>query len=188
MTGIVRDHDDTALLARAASGDEQAFRAIVEQYESTVARTVTAMLGPGDDADDVGQETFVRFFRALPRFRGDAQAGTYLTRIAINLCCDALERRRKRRRWVRLVGGDADPPLAAPDDDRVDSDERTALLRRAVAALDAKHRAVVVLRFLEERPTKEVAAILGVPEGTVMSRLKRALEKLESTLGPELRG
>src|SRR4051794_5516031 len=55
--------DDRALVARAAAGDEPAFRAIVERHESAIARTVTAMLGPGDEADDVGQETFVRLFR-----------------------------------------------------------------------------------------------------------------------------
>src|SRR5262245_1125924 len=102
--------DDRELVARAADGDEVAFRAIVERHEQAVARTVTAMLGAGDDADDVGQETFVRLLGALPKFRGDAELRTYLTRIAVNLSCDALERRKKRKGWVRLFGGDDDPP------------------------------------------------------------------------------
>jgi RNA polymerase sigma-70 factor, ECF subfamily len=181
--------DDRALVARAAAGDESAFRVIVERHESAVARTVTAMLGPGDEADDVGQETFIRLFRALPNFRGDAQLRTYLTRIAVNLSCDALERRKRRSRWVRLVGGASDPPLAATDDAAraVEQDERNAVVRRAVQSLDAKYQAVVVLRLLEERSTNEAAELLGVPPGTVMSRLKRALEKLAATLGPEWR-
>src|ERR1043165_1196525 len=98
--------DDLTLVARAAGGDEQAFRELVARHESAVARTVTAMLGPGDDADDVGQETFVRFFKALPRFRGDAEVRTYLTRIAMNLACDALTRRKRRAGWVRLDTSD----------------------------------------------------------------------------------
>jgi len=185
---MVHDVDDLALVARAAGGDELAFRALVTRHESAVARTVTAMLGPGDDADDVGQETFVRFFGALPRFRGDAEVRTYLTRIAVNLACDALERRRKRQGWIRLGGTDSDPPIEAPDQtDALERDERKQLVVRAVESLDAKHKAVVVLRLLEERSTREVADALGVPEGTVVSRLKRALQKLEQTLGAELR-
>src|SRR5215471_4692206 len=114
--------DDLTLVARAAGGDEDAFRALVTRHESAVARTATAMLGPGDDADDVGQETFIRLFRALPRFRGDAELRTYLTRIAVNLACDALERRRKRKSWIRLFGSDADPPLESTD--HADATER----------------------------------------------------------------
>jgi RNA polymerase sigma-70 factor (ECF subfamily) len=67
----------------------------------------------------------------------------------------------------------------------VEHDERNAAVRRAVQSLDAKYQAVVVLRMLEERSTNEVAELLGVPPGTVMSRLKRALEKLSAALGPE---
>lgn len=184
----LRDLDDRQLLLRAADGDESAFRAIVERHEQAVARVVTAMLGPGDDADDVGQVTFVRLFRAKTAFRGDAQLRTYLTRIAINLSCDVLERRRKQSRWLRLTGGGADEEvrLAAPDTaDPVETSERNETVRQAVESLDAKHKAVVVLRILEERSTRDTAVLLGVPEGTVMSRLMRALAKLKTTLGPE---
>ncbi|SVD24097.1 uncharacterized protein METZ01_LOCUS376951, partial [marine metagenome] len=80
-----RESTDTAFIDRAREGDETAFRVLVERYEPQVAATVVGMLGPGDEADDVGQETFVRFYRALAKFRGDAALGTYLTRIAMNL-------------------------------------------------------------------------------------------------------
>ncbi|MEP7384577.1 MAG: RNA polymerase sigma factor [Gemmatimonadota bacterium] len=178
--------DDSVLVARAAQGDESAFRALVLAHEAALARTITAMIGVGDDADDVGQETFVRFFRALDRFRGDAELRTYLTRIAMNLSLDVLARRRRRIGWLRLVGSDADPPLEAPDaSEGAGEEEQRVMVRKAVAELDPKHRAVVVLRFLEARSTKETAEILGVPEGTVMSRLKRALGKLKLTLDLE---
>ena len=183
MTG---ESDDLTLVQRAAQGDEGAFREIVRRHELTVARTVTAMLGAGDDADDVGQETFVRLFHALPRFRGDAQLRTYLTRIAMNLCLDALGRQRRRAGWMRIGDDDESSTLAAPDErQQADRDERAATVRQAVDELDAKHKAVVVLRMLEERSTRETAEVLGVPEGTVMSRLKRAMEKLETTLSAE---
>ena len=89
---------DTALIDRARAGDEAAFRGLVERYESQVAATVVGMLGPGDEADDVGQETFVRFYQALSKFRGEAALGTYLTRIAMNLSLNAIKRR-QRQRW-----------------------------------------------------------------------------------------
>ena len=175
--------DDRTLLQHAAAGDELAFREIVRRHEQAVARTVTAMLGPGDEADDAGQEVFVRLFRASVDFRGDAQLRTYLTRIAVNLCHDALERRRRTAGWVRLDGTDEDPPLEAPDlTGIVDDAERKERLRRAVQSLDPKHRQVVVLRILEDRSTRETAELLGVPEGTVMSRLTRALAKLRVSL------
>lgn len=186
ISGMAPDPDERELVARAAGGDETAFREIVRRHESTVARTVTAMLGAGDDADDAGQETFIRFFRALPQFRGDAAVGTYLTRIAVNISCDILERRKKRSGWLSIGGGEDDvelPVEAAADD--LERDERSARILQAVDRLDPKHKAVVVLRILEERSVKEVAELMGVPEGTVMSRLKRALEKLKTTLGPE---
>src|SRR5579862_4522319 len=150
---MASDVEDRELVARAAAGDESSFRAIVERHEQAVARAVTAMLGPGDDADDVGQETFVRLFGALPRFRGEAELRTYLTRIAVNLSCDALERRRRRTGWLTIGGTDDDPPIAAPDEgEALEMEERKNAVRRAVDALDAKHKAVVVLRMLEERP------------------------------------
>ncbi|MES2305841.1 MAG: RNA polymerase sigma factor [Gemmatimonadota bacterium] len=177
---------ERGLVAAAAGGDEAAFRQLVQEHEGAIAATVTAMLGAGDDADDVGQETFVRFLRALPNFRGDAAVRTYLTRIAINLSLDVLARRRRRFGWLRLgVTAERDEPtVAAISPEEIDRDDRRRQIRLAVAALDPIHRAVVVLRILEERSTRETAELLQLPEGTVMSRLKRALARLAIALEP----
>ena len=173
------------LVRAAAGGDELALRRIVELYEPAVAQVVTAMIGPGDDAEDVGQETFMRFFNALPKFRGDAAIKTYLTRIAINLSIDVLKQRKRRGGWLRFGVSPESRGIAAPDErgtlERTDMESH---VRKAVDELDANSRAVVVLRMLEERSTRETAEILQVPEGTVMSRLKRAMEKLEVELRP----
>jgi RNA polymerase sigma-70 factor (ECF subfamily) len=180
----VNHDDERQLLEQAAAGDEDACRQLVRAHSSAVAAVVVSMLGRGDDADDVGQETFVRFFRSLARFRGDASARTYLTRIAMNLCIDALDRRKRQRRFVRLDDAREARQAAAPHDTAVDDRERRAAVLRALESLDAKHRAVVTLRFLDDRSTRETADLLGVPEGTVMSRLRRALAKLEDALRP----
>ena len=183
---------DAELIARARSGDDAAFAVLVDRYERAVAATVIGMLGAGDDADDVGQETFIRFHRALGSFRGESSLKTYLVHIAMNLSLNALKRR--RRSVLRFVSRDSesddgDPlvdlpePRVGPEGD-VDTKELQLLVRAAVRRLGEKHRAVVVLRMFHEYSTKEAAEILGVPEGTVLSRLSRAMKELESLLRP----
>lgn len=186
MTNPVPDAD---LLVRARAGDASAFRSLVERYQGVVAAVVIGMLGPGDDADDVGQETFVRFHAALDQFRGDAQLGTYLRRIAMNLSLNALKRR--RRAHLRFVSRDqATAPLDEPVTDAYDAEgeERRDVVRRAVARLDERYRSVVVLRMLDGLSTNETAEVLKVPPGTVMSRLARAMDELERLLAPYVRG
>jgi RNA polymerase sigma-70 factor (ECF subfamily) len=95
---------DADLIALARGGDDRAFAVLVERYEGAVAATVIGMLGRGDDADDVGQETFIRFHRALGNFRGESSLKTYLVHIAMNLSLNALKRR--RRSLLRFVSRD----------------------------------------------------------------------------------
>ena len=180
---------DAELIARAREGDDRAFQALVERYEGAVAATAIGMLGDGDDADDVGQETFIRFHRALGSFRGESSLKTYLVHIAMNLSLNAL--RRRRRLLARFVSRDEteiDAPAPSPGPDgEVDALELRAFVRAAVARLHEKHRAVVVLRMFQDCSTKETARILGVPEGTVLSRLSRAMKELEQHLAPYVR-
>lgn len=172
---------DRALIERARSGDEGAFRDLVERHESRVAATVVGMLGPGDEAEDVGQETFIRLYRSLDRFRGESSLGTYLTRIAINLSLTALKKR--KRRLSRFVSQDEtgpDRPEASWDPrDQLERAEDVRRVQAAVGRLAPNHKAVVVLRMIDGYSTKETAEILDIPSGTVMSRLARAMERLE---------
>ncbi len=177
---------DEHLLNLARQGDQRAFQLLVERYEGKVASTVISMLGRGPEADDVGQETFIRFYRALDRFRGEAKLGTYLTRIAINQSLKALKRRKNWR--SRFFSRDDDEaPFTEPvpeEKDALDERERKGFVQQALQRLSPEHRAVVVLRILDGYTTNETADLLGIPPGTVMSRLSRALEKLEPLLGP----
>lgn len=175
---------ETDLLARARSGDHGAFRSLVERYEPAVAATVQGMLGPGPEAEDVGQETFIRFYRALDSFREESSLKTYLTRIAINLSLNALKRRRRLRdRFVRNDESDFAEP-AVSGEVEMDAEERAVLVRKAIDRLEPKHRAVVVLRMLNGYSTRETAELLGVPQGTVLSRLSRGMQRLETLLKP----
>lgn len=174
---------DEELLDRARAGEDRAFGLLVERYEGVVATTVIGMLGPGDEAEDVGQETFIRFHRALDRFRGESSLTTYLTRIAINLSLTAI---RRRKRWSDRFKGStmAAARVSSTDDPETELDRRMRAewLRGGIDRLSAEHRAVVVLRMIDGFSTRETSGILGVPEGTVMSRLARAMERLESHL------
>jgi RNA polymerase sigma-70 factor (ECF subfamily) len=177
---------DAELLSLARAGDDRAFGALVDRYEAAVAATVIGMLGSGDEAEDVGQETFIRFHRALRNFRGESSLKTYLVHIAMNLSINAL--RRRRRTLLRFVDVD-DAAEAAPEPrvgpaGELDADELQGVVQAAVARLGEKHRAVVVLRLFHEYSTRETAQILGVPEGTVLSRLSRAMKELETQLAP----
>lgn len=184
-TGLVEGspRPDRVLIDRARAGDERAFRELVERHEARVAATVIGMLGPGDEAEDVGQETFIRLHRSLDRFRGDSSLGTYLTRIAINLSLTALKKR--KRRLSRFLSQDDTRQVPEASWDPRDEHERAEnvrRVRRAVARLAPNHRAVVVLRMIDGYSTRETSEILGIPAGTVMSRLARAMERLEQDL------
>ena len=175
---------DEKLIERARTGDGLAFKTLVERYEGMVAATVIGMLGRGPEAEDVGQETFIRFYRALDRFRGDSAVGTYLTRIAINQSLKAIK---KRKGFLgRFASSDFEqmdmPDSSARADYTFEQEERKRFIEDALQRLAPEQRAVVVLRMLQEHSTKETALMLGIPEGTVMSRLSRALERLEVVL------
>jgi len=180
----VEPASDRFLIDRARAGDERAFRELVERYEPRVAATVVGMLGAGDEAEDVGQETFIRLYRSLDRFRGDSSLGTYLTRIAINLSLTALKRRKRRTsRFVSRDERERELPETSVDPRGDLERKETALeVTAAVEALAPDHRAVVVLRMIDGLSTRETAEILGIPAGTVMSRLARAMDRLERAL------
>jgi DNA-directed RNA polymerase specialized sigma24 family protein len=96
------------LLDAARKGDHEAFKALVISHESQVAATIIGMLGRCSEAEDIGQETFMRFYKALDHFKGESQLGTYLIRIAINLSINELKRRQRRN---RLFQPSPDPGL-----------------------------------------------------------------------------
>ena len=176
---------DGELVAAARDGDNGAFKEIVRLYEPAVAATVIGMLGNCPEAEDVGQETFVRFYRSLNQFRGEASVKTYLTRIAMNLSLNELKR---RKRWWLLfsptpVEEHFDLPSEEPGPDESGDME---MIRRAIQKLDDKFRSVIVLRLIDGHSTEETAEILGLPVGTVLSRLARAQEKLRRILTPIL--
>ena len=174
-----KSHD---VVERARRGDPTAFRQLVEQHEGLVRSTVAGMLGDTAEADDVAQEVFIRFYKALKDFRGDSQVGTYLSRIAINLSINELKRRQRKNRWLSVIQKGAD--ATGVEDTSMDParQDMQDTLRKALQVLDTEFRAVVVLRLIDGYSVKETAEILGLPQGTVASRLARGQQKLREIL------
>ena len=162
----------------------EAFREFVKRHESQVASTVVGMLGSCPEAEDIGQETFIRFYKALPNFRGDSEPATYLIRIAINLSLNEIKRR--KRRHLFFPRSTEEVKQTAADSFTFEDREASEWVHKALDQLDPKFRSVIVLRLLDGYSTRETAEILNIPEGTVLSRLSRAQTKLKEILQPIL--
>jgi RNA polymerase sigma-70 factor (ECF subfamily) len=178
------------LAARAAGGDAVALEAIMRRHNRTLYRAARSILKSDAEAEDAVQEAYVRAYQALPRFRGEANLGTWLTRIAVN---EALARLRRRRREDNVVvfGETFDPDAASsastssPEGAAMREQVR-ALLERHVDRLPAAFRTVFVLRALEEMSVDEVAACLEIAPVTVRTRYFRARALLREGLEREL--
>jgi len=191
--GPTRQDADAGDVRRAAAGDEAAFEALVLRHQRALYNLSFRLLGDRPEAEDAVQEAFLRAWRALPRFRGDASFRTWLTGIAINVCrnrlCSADARR--RRATASLVRRDPETglesalplPDPAPDPEtRTRAGETRAALGRALAALSAEHREVILLREVNGLEYGELAAVLGCALGTVKSRIARARGALREAL------
>lgn len=170
--------DESELVLQVKNGNEEALAELIRRHQQLVARVVVGMLGNTPEADDVGQETFIRFWNAVQNYRHEAKVSTFLTRIAINLSINELRKRNKRFEWESSLEGTEfrKMSIAYPNESkRIDENEH---ISKALAAIEPDHRAVVILRLVQGYSTNETAQILGIPIGTVLSRLSRALEKL----------
>ncbi len=178
------EQPDDELIELVRSGRTDAFRFLVERYQHRVAQTVRAMLGNAAEAEDVGQETFIRFYNALDSFRGDASVATFLNRIAVNLSLNALKRRKRFFLRFERIDRDHAGAISLPAKEDAEAFEKRQLIEHALQQLDPDFRAVVVLRYIEGYSTKETAGMLDIPLGTVLSRLSRAQKKMRDWLLP----
>lgn len=173
------------LVKSAASGDQDSFKELVKILEPAVASTVIGMLGNCQEAADVGQETFIRFYKALKNFRGDSNVKTYVTRIAINLSLNEIKRQQRRR---VLFAFDNKMSDKGSEDVNIKKQEIMDMVEHALSQLNPKFRAVVVLRLIDGYSVRETGEILDIPEGTVLSRFSRAQKRLRKLLSPMVKG
>jgi RNA polymerase sigma-70 factor (ECF subfamily) len=177
--------DDRELVRRFLEGERWTFDGLMARHEQRIHRLALGMLGDPDAAADVTQETFIRAFRSLPTFEFRSSFGTWLHRIALNLCLSRLRSARRHPlvalsdvvRRLRSGRGRPERELARKD--------LAARIERAVAALPPKQRAVFLLRHREGLDYGEIAAALERSEGGVRANYFQALQKLKRELSHE---
>lgn len=174
--------EEAARVLEAQQGNQAAFAGIVRGYQRAVYRVAYGVLRNASDADDITQETFLKAWQALARFRVGEPLYPWLARIAVNSAFSMLRVRRRRPEAPLEPMLDAGRQWAVGDDpaDDAAAGERDARLEQAFAVLSEEHRAVLVLRVVEDLPYEEIARALNVPVGTVMSRLSRARAELRT--------
>lgn len=189
MVGRPLDEIEDALVERSRRRDAAAYEELVQRYTEMAFRAAYLVTGSAADAEEAAQDAFVKAYRALPRFRTGAPFRPWLLSIVGN---EARNRRRAAGRRAALelrvaqglgAGGAAPSPEAAAEA----AEERRALLR-ALATIGDDHRQVVGCRYLLQLSVEETAAALGIPEGTVKSRLARALNRLRELMEPVTNG
>ncbi len=164
--------------------DADAFEALVLQHERMIYLLCLRMTGNSADAQDCAQEAFLNAFKAYGRFRAEADAKTWLYRIAYNACVDFLRRKKKDASLdaLREAGFDPSDTRLPQPGEAAERSEMRAQIRQAVLQLPEDQRAVLILRDFQQLSYEEIARALDVNEGTVKSRLSRARERVKNIL------
>ena len=184
---------DQQLVERVQKGDKRAFDLLVGKYQHKIMSVISRYIRNPDEVQDVAQDTFVRAWRALPRFRGDSAFFTWLYRIAINTAKNHLVAKSRRppgtdididdAQFLESADGlrDADTPLG-----HLLTAEIEATVKKALAELPAEMRQAVMLREFDGLSYEQIAEVMDCPVGTVRSRIFRGREAIDEALAPLL--
>jgi RNA polymerase sigma-70 factor, ECF subfamily len=181
------EQSDAEIVRQTLCGNTAAYNGLVLRYQRQVYNLAYRMLGNAEDAGDLVQDTFLRAYSALAKFRQDASFLTWLYKIASNLCIDQLRSRKAKGALsleVELEEGRepaADDRNSAPEDSAI-REATQEILHREILNLPEKYRVVVVMRHLQEMSVEEIADALELPTGTVKTHLFRAREMLRGRL------
>ena len=180
--------DDRRLIAESLGGRRDAFGELVSRYQARLYNAAVRLVDSPDDAADVVQDAFLNAYQSLHAFKGDAEFFTWLYRIAFN---GAISLKRKKRPTGSLdaASGDhgfepTDPSDYVRTGHALERTEEETLLHAALARLSPEHREVLTMKDLDGLRYEEIAEVLGVPVGTVRSRLHRARLELRELLAP----
>lgn len=191
--------DDLELVEAAQAGDREAFRELVEKYQRKVYSICYGMLKNPDDALDVSQDAFIKVFRYLAKFNKQSSFYTWLYRITVNACIDHIRKNSKKKsveyddRISRdgAVAGDEHimPSKLGLNPDKVyGRKELRDKMQDALETLSEKHRTILILREVEQLSYEEIAEVLNVSKGTVMSRLFHARRYFQEAIAEYLQG
>ena len=178
---------DEELVERVKEGDRRAFRMLVDRHKRMVFNIAWRMLRNREDAEDAAQEAFLRAFRSMHTFRGQAKFSSWLHQIAVNVCLSSAESAYAKQTFVELQEEADGTDLHLADrsmnpEDVVVREDFAERIRALVGMLPPMYRAVITLYYLEERSYREVAEILKIPLGTVKTHLHRAKELLRRSI------
>lgn len=184
---------DRELVEQAAAGSRQAFDELVRRHQASIVSLARALTHGSADAEDIAQEVFVRVWRSLNGFRGDSAFRTWLHRVAVNVIHSHHGRLARIRRVIQFSsarepeeqGDDTDPIERAADS--VDVENETVMrdaIDKALGSLPEELRVAVILRDVQGLDYREIATVLGVPIGTVESRIFRGRQRLQPLLQP----
>jgi len=181
--------DDKSLVGAAQAGDMQAFEELVARHRDKVYARAFSMMRNEEEAIDLSQEAWVKGWQRLKQFQGESAFGTWMTRIVINLCLDALRKQRRHpaesiEEMDEETGGVERqmPPVVTNPTERLEQGELRQRIDAALEKLSPEHRTVLVLHEFEEMEYKEIAKTMGCSIGTVMSRLFYARRKMAALL------
>ena len=185
--------DDASLVGRITHGDRSAFELLMRRHNRRLFRLARASLGNDAEAEDALQDAYLRIYRSIGSFRGEAALATWLSRLVLNECFARLRRERRRENVIPWVSVEDNMAMvsAATDDSAVPEkalgqQQMRAILERKVGELPESFRLVFVLRSVEEMGVEEVAQVLSIPEETVRSRHFRARSLLRESLAREM--
>lgn len=183
--------DEQAMWRVQMQDDPEAFAVLVERWEGPIQNLCTRMLGDTHRGEDLAQEAFTKVFARRKEYVPNGKFSTFLWRVALNLCYDEL-RKRHRRRETSLEGAfeDGERDYAADEvapDISLVRDETAGGVRAALMRISETYRSVLVLRHYEDLKFREIAEVLGIPEGTVKSRMAEGLTQLARLLETERR-
>jgi RNA polymerase sigma-70 factor (ECF subfamily) len=189
LTALFTTSDEQLMWRVKRDNDAAAFARLVARWEKPVQRLCVRMTGDAHRAEDLTQTAFTRVFTRRAEWEPAGKFSTFLWRVALNLCHDEARRIQRRGEFsldaLEEAEGEGETRFAADEpapDAQAESQERGELVRRALAELPAPYREVVVLRHYEGLKFREIGDVLGIPEGTVKSRMAEALGQLNRLL------
>jgi RNA polymerase sigma-70 factor (ECF subfamily) len=186
-----KERDEAMMIAEILAGRTEAFHDLIRPYERSVYMMALSMLRNEAEAEDVAQETFIKAYRNLGRFRSESRFSTWLIAIALN---EARARLRRKQPALTDSIDDTEGPVVPAQltdwreipSETLERQEIRSLIRRALETLPLAYREVFVLRELEERNVRETAETLGITIASVKMRLHRARMMLQKQLAPQL--
>jgi len=182
------NNEEHMLITRAKQGNVEAFEALVRKYQQSIYYLCRGMTGSHQSADDLSQDTFIKAYFALDKFKDGMNFFTWIRKIAVNNTLNFIKKSKREEPWEENgenIRGHSSMGQELPQE-MLQRNRMEQTFKRALKALPAEQKIVFILRVFENQSYKDIAKILNISQGTVMSRLSRAREKIKSSMAEYL--